>query len=241
MSSPGKTFTVAFALYPGCTLLDFAGATQIFAYVPGFRVVWLAATSDPIATTEGISVMPNATFDDALKSELSPDVVFVPGGGGDGVTAAMTESRIQGFLKTAGPKAEWAGSVCTGAFVAAAAGLFDHCTVTTYWSARDALALFPQLVVVPGYPRWEIDEKKHRFSGGGVSSSIDLALELVRRIAGESAAESTQLANQYAPQPPVNAGDPNHASPELVITTTQGQAEMNAQLTATVNALTGQA
>jgi transcriptional regulator GlxA family with amidase domain len=61
MSSP---VTVGFPLYPGCTLLDFAGATQVFAYTPGFRVVWIAATLDPVSTTESVSVMPNATFDD---------------------------------------------------------------------------------------------------------------------------------------------------------------------------------
>ena len=236
-ASPSGTLTVAFALYPGCTLLDFAGATQIFAYAPGFRTVWIAATADPIHTTEGVSVLPNATFADTP----SADIVFVPGGGGDGVTAAMTEPHIQQWLRTVAPNARWAGSVCTGAFVVAAAGLFDECTVTTYWSARDALALFPQLKVVPGYPRWEIDGDRRRFSGGGISSSLDLALELVIRIAGPAAAQSTQLANQYAPDPPLHSGDPTQASPELVISTTQDQADMHTQLVAAVKALTGSA
>ena len=56
--------TVGFPLYPGCTLLDFAGATQVFAYAKGFEAVWIAADRDPIPTTEGVSVMPNATLDD---------------------------------------------------------------------------------------------------------------------------------------------------------------------------------
>ena len=152
----------------------------------------------------------------------------------------MNEKGIQDWLKAAGPHAQWAGSVCTGAFVAAAAGLFDGCKVTTYWSMRDALALFPSVEVVPAYPRWQIDRDQRRFSGGGISSSLDLALELVKEIAGEAAAQATQLANQYAPGPPVQSGDPSEASPELVITTTQGQADMYAQLTAAVKALTGQ-
>lgn len=236
MSATTTTTTVAFALYPGCTLLDFAGATQIFAYTPGFRTVWIAATADPIATTEGVSVLPNATF----AQTPAADIVFVPGGGGDGVTAAMTEPHIQQWLKTVAPNARWAGSVCTGAFVAAASGLFDGCAVTTYWSARSALALFPQLEVVPGYPRWQIDRERKRFSGGGISSSLDLALELVKDIAGESAAQWTQLMNQYAPDPSVHAGDPTQASPELVISATQDQADMHAKLVAAVQALTGQ-
>lgn len=218
---------VGFVLYPGCTLLDFAGATQIFAYTDQFEPVWIAADLSPIATTEGVSVMPNATFGD--HPPLS--IVFVPGGGDTGVGAAMQDPTLQAWLKGVVSTAEWAGSVCTGAFVMAAAGAFDGCAATTYWSARDVLAMFPTLRVVPGYPRWHLDEAKRRFSGGGISSSIDLALRLVEAIGGVAQAEASQLRNQYAPQPPVHAGDPTEASPELVISITQQQASFTAGLT----------
>jgi cyclohexyl-isocyanide hydratase len=225
MSSP---ITVGFPLYPGCTLLDFAGATQVFAYTPGFQVVWIAANNDPIPTTEGVSVMPNATFDD--HPPLS--IVFVPGGGSEGVSAAMLDPAFQAWLKGVAAQAEWLGSVCTGAFIVSAAGLFDGCSATTYWSARPVLELFPDVNVVPGYPRWHLDEEKKRFSGGGISSSIDLALKLVENIAGRHAAQTSQLFVQYAPSPPVHAGDPTDASPELVISVTQSQASFTAGLVA---------
>ena len=61
----------------------------------------------------------------------------------------------------------------------------------------------------------------------------------MKDIAGEHAAQTTQLANQYAPDPPTHAGDPTQASPELVITTTQQQASMNAQLVTAVQAIVG--
>lgn len=223
--------TVGFPLYPGCTLLDFAGATQVFAYTPGFRVVWIAATLDPVSTTESVSVMPNATFDD--HPPLS--IVFVPGGGSDGVGAAMLDPTIQAWLKRVAEDAEWVGSVCTGAFILAAAGLLDGCQATTYWSARPVLTLFPEVSVVPGYPRWHLDEDRKRFSGGGISSSIDLALKLVDNIAGPQAAQTSQLFVQYAPSPPVHAGDPTEASPELVISVTQSQASFTAGLIAATN------
>jgi cyclohexyl-isocyanide hydratase len=223
-----STITVGFPLYPGCTLLDFAGATQVFAYTPGFEVVWIAATLDPIPTTEGVSVMPNATFQD--HPPLS--IVFVPGGGSDGVGAAMLDPVFQTWLKVNAAQADWVGSVCTGAFIVAAAGLFDGCEATTYWSARPVLELFPQVEVVPGYPRWHIDEDRKRFSGGGISSSIDLALGLVETIAGLQAAQTSQLFIQYAPSPPVHSGDPGEASPELVVSVTQSQASFTAGLIA---------
>ena len=233
MSSP---VTVGFPLYPGCTLLDFAGATQVFAYTPGFRVVWIAATLDPVSTTESVSVMPNATFDD--HPPLS--IVFVPGGGSDGVGAAMLDPTYQAWLKRAAGDAEWVGSVCTGAFILAAAGLLDGCQATTYWSARPVLALFTDVSVVPGYPRWHLDEDRKRFSGGGISSSIDLALKLVDNIAGPQAAQTSQLYVQYAPSPPVHAGDPTEASPELVISVTQSQASFTAGLIAVTRQVLGQ-
>jgi cyclohexyl-isocyanide hydratase len=226
-----STITVGFPLYPGCTLLDFAGATQIFAYTTGFEVVWLAADLDPIPTTEGVSVMPNATFDD--HQPLS--ILFVPGGGSDGVGAAMLDPAFQDWLNQTASQAEWVGSVCTGAFILAAAGLLDGCEATTYWSACPVLELFPKVEVVPGYPRWHVDEEKKRFSGGGISSSLDLALRLVEIVGGLDQARLTQLRNQYAPQPPLHSGGPTEASPELVISVTQSQASFTAELIAAVD------
>lgn len=231
-----STITVGFPLYPGCTLLDFAGATQVFAYTPGFEVVWIAATRDPVPTTESVSVLPSATFDD--HPPLS--ILFMPGGGSDGVGAAMLDPVFQIWLKQTAGQAEWIGSVCTGAFILAAAGLFDGCQATTYWSARPVLELFPTVELVPGYPRWHLDEEKKRFSGGGISSSIDLALKLVETIAGREAAQTSQLFVQYAPSPPVHAGDPTEASPELVISVTQSQASFTAGLVAATRRVLGE-
>jgi cyclohexyl-isocyanide hydratase len=155
---------VGMVLYDGCTLLDFAGATQVFAFAPGFEVVWLAPTLDPIETTESVKVLPHCTFADA--GDL--DIVFVPGGG-DAVGTVMQDSTYVDFVRAAGSQARMAGSICTGAFIVAAAGLFDDCEVTTYWSQRENLALFPSLRVSAGYPRFVIHGD--RFSGGGIRRS----------------------------------------------------------------------
>lgn len=228
--------TVGFPLYPGCTLLDFAGATQIFAYTDTFVPVWIAANRDPVPTTEGVSVMPNATFDDHPALQM----VFVPGGGSEGVGASMLDPVFQAWLKRTAGQADWVGSVCTGAFILAAAGLFDGCEATTYWSARPVLKLFPNIQLVPGYPRWHLDEDRKRFSGGGISSSLDLALRLIEVIDGADQARLSQLRNQYAPQPPLHSGDPTEASPELVVSVTQSQADFTAALIAATKQVLGQ-
>jgi cyclohexyl-isocyanide hydratase len=201
--------TVIFPLYNGVTLLDFSGATQVFAFA-GFKPIWVAPTCDPIKTTEGVQVLPGDTSDGVRGKPI--EILFVPGGGSK-VAEMMQDPVFLDFVREVGRSARYAGSVCTGAFILAAAGLLDGFEATTYWSQRENLALFPNVRVAAGYPRWVIDG--NRFTGGGVSSSIDLALELVSRISGPARSMAAQLDCQYAPDPPFASGDPSQAPPEV--------------------------
>ena len=205
---------MGFPLYNGSTLLDFAGATQIFSFGAGFECVWLSHDLKPVSTTENVQVTPSRTFDDPGHI----DIVFVPGGGAKGVKWAMFDEGYQKFLTDAAKTADWVGCVCTGAFILAASGLLDGCQATTYWSQRENLSLLTptrHITVPAGYPRFVIDYRNRRFTGGGVSSSIDLALELVTVIGGLDRARFSQLSNQYAPDPNVNSGDPSQAPPVI--------------------------
>jgi cyclohexyl-isocyanide hydratase len=57
---------------------------------------------------------------------------------------------------------------------------------------------------------------RNRISGGGVTAGIDFGLALAAELAGEDAARTIQLALEYDPQPPFNAGSPEGAGTELV-------------------------
>jgi cyclohexyl-isocyanide hydratase len=208
--STKDSWTVGFPLYDGCTLLDFAGATQIFSswVAPAFQSVWLAPSDHPVTTSEGVQVLPGRRFADPGPI----DILFVPGGGAE-VGKVMQDPVFVDFVRQAGQAARFAGSVCSGAFIVAAAGLLDGCEATTYWSQRENLALFPRIKVAAGYPRWVI--QGNRFTGGGVSSSIDLALELVNVLTGPTEAQEAQLSAQYSPDPPLHSGDPGEAPPEV--------------------------
>jgi cyclohexyl-isocyanide hydratase len=228
MSEPGAQdaapLTVGFPIYNGSTLLDFAGATQVFApWAGGWKPVWLAPAIEEIETTEGVKVMPGRCFADPGPI----DILFVPGGGED-VGKVMQDPVYVDFVREAGRQARYAGAVCTGAFILAAAGLLDGCEATTYWSQHENLALFPRVTVVPGYPRWKFSG--NRFTGGGVSSSIDLALELLHRIASAEKCQQAQLSVQYAPSPPFHSGDPGEAPPEITASVLAGQKDFIAAI-----------
>ena len=52
-------------------------------------------------------------------------------------------------------------------------------------------------------------------TGGGVTAGIDMALAVSAEIAGEEHAQAVQLAMEYAPEPPFDAGRPESARPEI--------------------------
>ena len=213
-----KPMVVGFPLYDGVTLMDFVGATDVFAVAYGnFIPIWLAEEKRPIKTSEGTFVYPNYAFTDVFPPI---DILYVPGGHADGlIDNAMFNPTYQTFIKNTAANAQWTGSVCVGAFILAAAGLLNNCTVTTYWSQLNNLQLltnYCNITIPEGYPRGIIDEQNKRFTGGGVSSSVDLALMLVEKIKGQWMAEASQLYIQYAPNPPVQSGNPDQASASLL-------------------------
>jgi transcriptional regulator GlxA family with amidase domain len=52
-------------------------------------------------------------------------------------------------------------------------------------------------------------------TAAGVSAGIDMALVLAARIAGEDTAKAIQLAIEYDPDPPFDAGAPEKAGAEI--------------------------
>jgi transcriptional regulator GlxA family with amidase domain len=77
-------------------------------------------------------------------------------------------------------------SICTGAFVLAAAGLLDGLRATTHWrAARELAALYPRVTVDPNV--LYIDHGKI-LTSAGATAGIDLCLHMVRQDYGAAAA-----------------------------------------------------
>jgi cyclohexyl-isocyanide hydratase len=204
-----SAFAIGIPIYEKANLLDIAGPYQVFA-TPFWNtsVKLVAASLAPVRTVEGASFVPDVTFEQCPPL----DMLFVPGGPGQ--CDMMTNDAYMGFLVRQGQSAKCVASVCVGALLLAAAGLLDGCKATTHWAAIPCLQLFPEIEVAPLYPRFVVDHKGLglRVTGGGVSSGIDEALEIVSLIAGQDAARNIQLLLQYAPNPPFADGDPATAS-----------------------------
>lgn len=109
--------TVGLLLFPNLTQLDATEPYEVFARMPGATVALIAATAAPIRSERGLTISPDATFENAPAL----DVICVPGG--VGVNAAMEDQPTLAFLRQRAGAARYVTSVCTGALLLGAAGL----------------------------------------------------------------------------------------------------------------------
>ncbi|MFG2847175.1 DJ-1/PfpI family protein [Kitasatospora sp. NPDC048296] len=211
---------VAMLVFPGMTLLDFVGPHTAWAPYCDIDIVW--ETLDPVATDTGLTVVPTTTFDDC-PADL--DVLFVPGGAVH--THALRNDTALAFLADRGARAGYVTSVCTGSLLLGAAGLLRGYRAATHWATRDLLTL---VGAVNSTDRVVID--RNRITGGGVTAGIDFGLTLLARMLDEEAAQVSQLAMEYHPAPPYEAGSPEQAPSSLVQAVTGMLADFSADLTA---------
>ncbi|MEM9728856.1 MAG: DJ-1/PfpI family protein [Myxococcota bacterium] len=198
----GRKPKVAMLLYPGVTLLDLVGPQAVLAPSCETHVVW--KNTDLLETDSGIVMKATSTLDECPKDL---DVLFVPGG----EFSIMLDDDVLRFLADRGSRAKYVTSVCGGSIVLGAAGLLQGYEATSHWSARDALPLFGATPVDARVVR-----DRNRISGGGVTAGIDFGLVLLAALIGKDVAKMTQLALEYDPDPPFQAGTPRKAGPEIM-------------------------
>ena len=91
-----------------------------------------------------------------------------------------------------------------------AAGLLQGYKSACHWAFRERLPLFGAIPVAK-----RIVRDRNRISGGGVTAGIDFGLTVIAELVGEDMAKFIQLAVEYDPQPPFQAGSPEKAGAAL--------------------------
>jgi transcriptional regulator GlxA family with amidase domain len=197
---------IAFVLYDRFTALDITGPHEVLNSVPGNESIFVAETAGPVRNeSDTLSLVADASLDEVR----SPDILVVPGG--FGTRALLEHEPLLEWIREVHEGTTWTTSVCTGSLLLAAAGLLDGAPATTHWLARDLLA---SLGARPVPER--IVEHGKIVTAAGVSAGIDMALRLVQLINGDEVAQAVQLGIEYDPDPPMDAGSPEKAPPEIV-------------------------
>jgi cyclohexyl-isocyanide hydratase len=202
-SFPGpEPLQIGMVVYPGLTLLDLIGPQTALGMHGVTHLV--AERLEPVPSDSGIALIPTTTYEQCPKDL---DVLFVPGG--MGTADAMEDVRLLAFLRSRAATARYVTSVCSGSLILAAAGLLQGYRATTHWTSLDVLAAFGVSAEAARVVR-----DRNRLTGGGVTAGIDFGLVLLAELRGEPIARLTQLAMEYDPQPPFDAGSPASAGAE---------------------------
>ena len=151
-----------------------------------YRPELIAEEAGPVAAWSGLALEATRGFQ-SVHGRL--DTLLVAGGSEAGVRAAATTRGLLSFLRRSAKRTRRMGSVCTGAFALAEAGLLAGRRATTHWRAADRLAaLHPDVEVCPDAI---YVEDRGVFTSAGVTAGMDLALALVEQDLGRAIALRT--------------------------------------------------
>ena len=180
-------------VYPDAQIVDAAGPLEVFARTarwlidqgrrrePAYSVEFLAARRGSLRTSSGLELVVHRSFKD-VRGGI--DTLLVAGG--IGAPRAAQDRALVGWLRRIAPRVRRLGSVCTGAFLLAEAGLLDGRRATTHWrNCRQLAERYPRITVDPD-PIFVRDGRI--YTSAGVTAGMDLALGLVEEDLGREVA-----------------------------------------------------
>jgi len=178
------------------TLVDVLGPYQVFLQATSgqgasdgedlgrYRIEIASPGTDRIVSSRGGVGLLCSTTLQAVEGEI--DTLLVAGssiGSGEPVNGEIIE-----WLQQRAPRTRRIASVCTGAFLLAAAGLLDGRHATTHWRHAQRLAeRYPKVTVEPD-PIYVRDGNV--YTSAGMTAGMDLALALVEEDFGREIALS---------------------------------------------------
>jgi transcriptional regulator GlxA family with amidase domain len=164
----------------------FAGATAVLAAkkpkAAGYDLELVSEHGRPITTESGLQLVTAPL----PQRRTRIDTLLIPGG--EGAQTARYSEQLTGWIRTAARDSRRIGTVCSGAFIAAEAGLLDGRTVTTHWARARQLADEYPRITVDADPIYRRDGAV--WTSAGVTAGIDLALAMVEADYGSDIAQT---------------------------------------------------
>lgn len=217
-----QTRTIVLLGFEGCAALDLSGPHEVFALTshlaptgspPPYRLLLLADRPGPFRSALGFGLIADGSW---RTFRGSADTLIVSGG--PDMSPVIGNRKLLAWLKIMSHRTRRIGSICTGAFALAEAGLLDDRRATTHWMDVDRLAkTYPKVRVDPDaiYVR---DGKI--FTSAGITAGMDLALALVEEDLGREAALAiARMLVMYLKRP----GGQSQFSTSLQAQSTEGQ------------------
>lgn len=177
--------TILVVLFDDVLLLDVAGPIEVFSLANRllaedhrYHIRTVSDHPGSITASNGMRIQTDCCLDNA---PTTGHYLLIPGG--PGAYQQAPPERMLAWLRRTAAEVGVLGSICTGAFVLAQAGLLDGYRVTTHWNYTERLAQgFPALSVEADHI---VLRDRNFISSGGITAGIDLALTLVAETHGQ--------------------------------------------------------
>lgn len=172
---------VIIVVYDGVQTLDATGPAEVFAGArragePFYHVEFASIAGGERVSSSGLRMQTK----DLLRLKLrKDDTIVVTGADEEPVLEAMADQSLLRWLQRAAGIAARMASVCSGAFVLAAAGLLDGKRCTTHWRGCEQLASW--------FPKLNVDanaifvREGRTWTSAGVTTGIDMALAMIEQ------------------------------------------------------------
>ncbi|KAL1918612.1 uncharacterized protein VTP21DRAFT_2634 [Calcarisporiella thermophila] len=163
---------------------DLTQATRMFSLIPDTEILTIAETEDPVVTYEGVSILPDHTFEESLELDV---LVIVANIGPD--------PSISTYLRKVGPTIKkYIITICQGSMVLAASGLLDGKQATTVKMLWPMTRMFSQV-------KW-VKQARFTHDGNiittsGATAGLDGILYAVQLLYGEKVAHTLAEISEY--------------------------------------------
>lgn len=208
----GKTpKMIVIVAFGGVQLLDVTGPADVFAKAeqrhPGsYKLIIASPAGGEVESNSGVVLGRTVALPDLPEGI---DTLLVAGSDEENLRAVIFDDDLATWVKEKSAETRRLASVCTGAFVLAAAGLLDTRRATTHWHSCELLQQLCPAALVENDVIYTVDPPI--YTSAGVTAGIDLALAMVeedlgRAIAADIARELVLFVRRPGSQAQLSAG-----------------------------------
>jgi transcriptional regulator GlxA family with amidase domain len=197
--------------FNGVELLDVTGPSAVFAKAEqlrprSYKLIIASPTGGEVVSGSGLVL---ARTISVCNLPETIDTILITGGEERDLQRVVFDQGLAKWIEVVASKTRRIGSVCTGAFVLAAAGLLDDRRATTHWRSCDLLQQMCAAARVESDVIYTVDGQI--YTSAGVAAGIDLALALVeedygRALASEVARELVLFVRRPGGQAQLSTG-----------------------------------
>jgi putative intracellular protease/amidase len=179
--SDSDKLIVGMIVYDGFELLDTFGPLTVFGVLnEHVEIVMVGQHPGAVKSSCGPATLIDKTFE-----ELDyVDILLVPGG--MGCLTEIENKPLLDYIQKVGEKAQYVGTICTGAAIVAKTSLLDGKRATTNKVSFGWVAAQNENIEWIKEARWVEDGKY--WTSSGVSAGTDMAIAMLAHIFGEQAA-----------------------------------------------------